>query len=122
MNDPVESPSHYTGGDIECIDAIRSALGKEGFIAWCHGNAMKYLWRFKHKGKPLEDLAKAERFLGLMKAELPPQAVTESPEVLQERNEHLIKQNEELMRRVQEKTNGSPKPMSMVSANPHIGG
>ena len=26
-HDPVNHPSHYTSGDIECIDAIRAALG-----------------------------------------------------------------------------------------------
>lgn len=40
--DEVNHPSHYTNGDIECIDAIRAALGKEGFIAYCRGNAIKY--------------------------------------------------------------------------------
>ena len=57
--DPVLSPSHYTSGDIECIDAIRSALGEGGFRAWCRGNAIKYLWRAGLKGDATEDLRKA---------------------------------------------------------------
>ena len=59
MEDNVNSPGHYTNGDIECIDAIRSALGPSDFVSFCQGNAIKYLWRFKHKGKSVEDLEKA---------------------------------------------------------------
>jgi hypothetical protein len=57
--DPVNHPPHYTAGEIECIDAIRAALGREGFIAYCRGNAIKYLWRCEHKGG-VEDLKKAK--------------------------------------------------------------
>ena len=53
------SPNHYKQGDIECIDAIRAALGKEGFEAYCIGNVIKYSWRYKHKNG-LEDLKKAQ--------------------------------------------------------------
>ena len=49
IEEQVQYPSHYTQGDIECIDAIRAALGREGFIAFCRGNAMKYLWRLMDK-------------------------------------------------------------------------
>lgn len=46
--DMVNHPSHYQSDTgIECIDAIRAALGKEGFIAYCRGNAIKYSWRDK---------------------------------------------------------------------------
>ncbi len=46
--DMVNHPPHYQSDNgIECIDAIRSALGKEGFIAYCRGNAIKYSWRDK---------------------------------------------------------------------------
>ena len=60
--DLVNHPPHYTQGDIECIDAIRAALGREGFIAYCRGNAIKYLWRCNHKGG-VEDLQKAVWYL-----------------------------------------------------------
>jgi len=46
--DMVNHPPHYQSDNgIECIDAIRAALGREGFIAYCRGNAIKYLWRDK---------------------------------------------------------------------------
>jgi hypothetical protein len=63
--DAVDHPSHYTSGDIECIDAIRSALGDEWFKGFCRGNAIKYLWRAgKKEGEPAEkDLEKAKWYI-----------------------------------------------------------
>jgi len=55
--DMVNSPPHYQSENgIECIDAIIAALGKEGAIAYCRGNVIKYSWRIKN---PHEDMAKA---------------------------------------------------------------
>lgn len=63
MADKVKRPAHYTAGEIECIDAIRSALGPDGFRAYCCGNVLKYTWRYRHKGGQ-EDLRKADVYLG----------------------------------------------------------
>lgn len=60
--DPVNSPPHYQGG-IECIDYIRQVLGEGGFRAYCLGNVIKYTHRHEYKGKPLEDLKKAQYYL-----------------------------------------------------------
>lgn len=58
--DPVDRPQHYNEGKIECIDAIESAcVGLDGFEGLCTGNAIKYMWRWKKKAKPTEDLKKA---------------------------------------------------------------
>mgnify|MGYP006000748631 CR=1 FL=1 len=57
--DMVNHPSHYTQGGIECIDALESMLGKDAFIAYCRGTAVKYLWRTGHKWDDVEDLKKA---------------------------------------------------------------
>lgn len=54
--------NHYRDGDIECIDALRSALSPEEFVGFCTGNVMKYLWRWRHKGGAA-DLRKAEDYL-----------------------------------------------------------
>lgn len=64
--DMVNSPPHYTQGKIECVDAIRSALTKEEFDGWCKGNAMKYIWRHRHKGDPKEQIKKALWYLNKM--------------------------------------------------------
>jgi hypothetical protein len=63
MSDPVNRPAHYTGGRIECIDAIRAALTHEEFIAYCRGQAMKYAWRAGHKDNHAEDLRKGAWYL-----------------------------------------------------------
>jgi len=62
QKDMVNSPAHYNDFGIECIDAIEAATGSE-FKAYLQGNILKYLWRYKYKGKPLEDLQKAEWYL-----------------------------------------------------------
>ena len=61
--DPVNRPQHYVQGGIECIDVIRAARGTEGCIQFCVGNAIKYLFRDAHKGRPLEDLQKAQWYI-----------------------------------------------------------
>jgi hypothetical protein len=63
MSDPVNHPQHYTQGEVECIDAIRSALGDDGFRAYCRGQVIKYTWRCEHKGNPQQDLAKANWYM-----------------------------------------------------------
>lgn len=62
MSDSVSHPSHYTQGDIECIDALRASLGSEGFKGFCRGSAIKYLWRTEHKNG-LEDLKKCAWYI-----------------------------------------------------------
>lgn len=57
--DKVNHPPHYCQGGIEVIDIIESAVtGLEPFEAFCTGNAIKYLCRWKHKNG-VEDLQKA---------------------------------------------------------------
>jgi hypothetical protein len=61
--DMVNHPPHYTQGGIECIDAIKAATeGLDGFEGYCTGNAIKYLWRWKHKNG-VEDLKKADWYI-----------------------------------------------------------
>lgn len=58
MSDPT-NPAYYKRGGVECIDAIHAAVEDlTGLEAFCTGNAMKYLWRWKYKGGT-EDLKKA---------------------------------------------------------------
>lgn len=62
-HDPVNYPSHYTHGEVECIDAIKSALGAKGFEAYCRGQVIKYTWRADHKDSYIQDLKKARWYL-----------------------------------------------------------
>lgn len=58
-HDPVNHPSHYTQGGVECIDALKAAtMGLKGIEAVCTANAIKYLWRWTQKNGA-EDLRKA---------------------------------------------------------------
>lgn len=62
-NDNVNHPSHYTGGKIECIDALEAAtVDLQGIEAVCTANAIKYLWRHKSKNG-IEDLQKARWYV-----------------------------------------------------------
>ena len=61
----VEHPTHYCQGSIECIDALNAMV--EGWLdpvaavlAW---QTVKYIWRHPFKGKPVEDLKKAQFYL-----------------------------------------------------------
>lgn len=64
--DPVHHPSHYTYGNIECIDFI---LDKG--LDFSLGNAVKYIVRAGHKrsadmciaDKQIEDLEKAKQYI-----------------------------------------------------------
>lgn len=62
VDDPVNHPSHYTQGEIECIDAIKAATGDlyEGYL---QGQIIKYVWRYRHKGANKEDLEKAKWYM-----------------------------------------------------------
>lgn len=62
LSDPI-NPTHYRQGGIEAIDGIAAACtGLEGLEAFCTGNAIKYLWRWKRKGG-VEDLRKARWYI-----------------------------------------------------------
>lgn len=54
----VDHPSHYNVGRIEVIDAI-----EEWGLNFNLGNAVKYIARADHKGKPIEDLEKARWYI-----------------------------------------------------------
>ena len=63
--DMVNHPAHYTAGNVECIDALESmSVGYQNTVqaalAW---QVVKYIWRSPLKGKPLEDLQKAQFYL-----------------------------------------------------------
>lgn len=70
--DMVNSPAHYTKGEIETIDYIIDVLGTEGAINYCHGNVIKYTGaRLMNKGSSSENADKAiwyaKKMIELMK-------------------------------------------------------
>jgi len=62
QSDPVNHPSHYTTGSIECIEAIKASMTPDAFRGYCKGNVMKYVWRYEQKGG-VESLRKANVYL-----------------------------------------------------------
>lgn len=60
-HDAVNHPNHYCKGGVECLDAIKAALGDkyEGFLA---GNVLKYVYRYPDKNG-MEDCKKARFYL-----------------------------------------------------------
>lgn len=57
-DDPVAHPKHYTMGRIEVLDFI---LDQQ--LPYLPGNIVKYLCRYRWKGKPVQDLKKARFYL-----------------------------------------------------------
>lgn len=57
-NCEVNHPSHYMQGTIECIDVIEQLD-----LGFHLGNALKYIWRARHKGATVKDLKKAVWYL-----------------------------------------------------------
>lgn len=54
MANSIDHPAHYANRNLgyECIDLACHQ-------SFCVGNAIKYLWRYKDKENPVEDLKKA---------------------------------------------------------------
>ena len=69
-SDPVNHPSHYTQGSIECIDTIASALGHDAFIQFLRGQVIKYMWRLGRKGDARQDAEKGTWYASRLVAEL----------------------------------------------------
>ena len=61
----VDHPEHYQSSTgIECIDAIAAATDYlKGEEAFCTASAIKYLWRWRRKMHPVEDLKKARWYI-----------------------------------------------------------
>ena len=68
--DVVNNPNHYNNGSIECIEGIQASMSAAAFAGYLKGNCMKYLWRYDYKGKPVEDLQKAQWYLAELIKEL----------------------------------------------------
>lgn len=58
VEDNINSPKHYTNGKYEVIDVI-----EDWNLNFRLANAVKYIARHEHKGKPEEDLKKALWYL-----------------------------------------------------------
>lgn len=69
MSDMVNSPEHYKSEyGLECWQAILAALGSDGYVQYCRGNIIKYLWR--DKDDKLQDAKKAKWYLQSLISEM----------------------------------------------------
>lgn len=63
VEDVVREPRHYQHGTFEVIDEMLIVFGVEATLTFCKMNAWKYRARAPFKGKPKEDMEKANRYL-----------------------------------------------------------
>lgn len=67
----IKKPKHYINEEgNECKDTIRTVLCKDGFLDYCRGAVIKYVWRYKDKENPIKDLKKAKQYIDMMIVEL----------------------------------------------------
>lgn len=57
--DLVNLPPHYRQSEIECIDAIKSALTADEYRGYLKGNCIKYTWRERFKNG-VQDIQKLQ--------------------------------------------------------------
>ena len=79
--DMVNHPSHYALEKYECKEVLKEVLKDlDGYEGFCIGNVIKYCWRLKRKGKPIEDAKKAAFYINdcieYMKAKEEPKDVS----------------------------------------------
>lgn len=67
-NDAVNHPNHYTNRSMEAIDIIEMIIDieKNPKVSYAMSNVLKYMLRFRAKGKPIEDMKKARWYLDRM--------------------------------------------------------
>ncbi len=59
----IEEPYHYSRGEKDAIDFVKSIGRLEGF---CVGNIIKYLYRYQFKEDAVADLLKARAYLAVL--------------------------------------------------------
>lgn len=67
LNEMVDHPSHYNQGGMETIEEMELIFGVEVVMDFCLLNAWKYRARAAYKGKPEEDMDKANWYLNKYK-------------------------------------------------------
>tara|TARA_R110000796_G_scaffold13733_5_gene44255 strand:- start:4803 stop:5030 length:228 start_codon:yes stop_codon:yes gene_type:complete len=70
MENNVDKPAHYLQGTIEAIDYMRDSMDHMMFMGYLEGSVKKYSHRYRYKGKPVEDLKKAQWYLAVLIKEM----------------------------------------------------
>jgi len=63
IEDLINVPTHYKQHDLEAINGIKGSMSNEAFQGYLKGAVLKYLWRYKYKKAPVDDLRKAKWYL-----------------------------------------------------------
>ena len=63
IEDLINQPEHYKQHGLEAIEGIKGSMSNEAFQGYLKGAALKYLWRYKYKKAPVDDLRKAKWYL-----------------------------------------------------------
>jgi len=58
---------HYDRGAIQPIDFMESSFTPEEYRGFLKGQVIKYISRYRYKGTPDADLAKAQTYLGWLR-------------------------------------------------------
>lgn len=87
MADMINKPPHYNKGAVEVWDFILD----QG-MGYLDGNAIKYICRYRHKGKPVEDLDKAIAFLIKLRDAEKVKATVAQSEALKVANAQVMQQ------------------------------
>lgn len=61
--DVVNHPNHYAPNGRDSFMCMKDQMGTDAFDGFLQGNVIKYVQRYKFKGKPVEDLTKAAFYL-----------------------------------------------------------
>ena len=92
MSEMVNHPDHYQSkSGLEAIDVIEAFCdGLNGLEAFCTGNAMKYLCRWKKKNG-IEDLKKAQWYLNRLIEYVENLNKSKEPDIVLTPNDILIR-------------------------------
>ena len=66
VNSTEKTVTHYTKGEIECVDYLYDNMPLEAFVGGCEWAVKKYLHRWRYKEKPVKDLRKARDYLSVL--------------------------------------------------------
>lgn len=61
--DNVNHPDHYREYGLESLEAIKGSMSHLEYMGFLKGNSLKYLYRYRLKGRAKEDLEKARFYL-----------------------------------------------------------
>ena len=68
--DMVNHPPHYKAYPLENLEVIKGSMNFDEYAGFLKGNALKYLYRYRTKGKPVQDLEKAIFYINELKGEI----------------------------------------------------